>query len=738
MNFLSDLIINPTLTAHTAGQFYLKVDAEGKIISASNVEETDPTVGTHIKAITSLQINQWGQAFGWGDHALAGYALASRTLTAGTGLSGGGDLTANRTFSFDTLWGDVRYARRHTLIDSSSTWLYTSESGSYPGVHVGQITTGSSNFPTTLGGYAIFGGGQTNSASYYARVFGFFRAYDTTNIYVGTANDNGANNGWALIYTSYNLTLATLGGEPSFSKNTAFNKNFGTTAGTVAQGDDSRINNGQTAFGWGNHASGGYAVSTNLITAVTLTTSLLTLTRSAGNLTASVPTWNQNTTGSAATLTTARTLWGASFNGSANISGAMTGVTTLSMSGQLTNSLATGTAPFVVTSSTRVANLNVATAGTADVLTTARNINGTSFNGSANITTALWGTARLITIGATGKSVDGSANVAWTLGEIGAAAVSHTHLSSDITDLATLLSQKSNIDHAHTWSQISSKPNFDNKTQRLQITGASLSGTGSIEQQVAEYVNANALVARTEEHDTLFVEITDYVVDPGPGGGGTGIPSSGLVVHYDFNNGQSYNGTGSAVTDLSGAASNGTILGNNGIIYNPDLGGYLRFESWRASYINTNKSASALGIRDNSYSLSCISWSYHNGENMIWGTTDNPGTRLLLHAGYREANYHFDHYGSGGSVQGVTTSVWQHIVFVYDKTARTGKIYRNKILIHTITDMDSLLANGNLIIGMYNNSFSNFQMGNALVYNRALPQEDVDAIFDAQKTRFGL
>ena len=40
------------------------------------------------------------------------------------------------------------------------------------------------------------------------------------------------------------------GKENSFTKNTAFNKNFGTTAGTVAEGNDSRILNGQTAFGW--------------------------------------------------------------------------------------------------------------------------------------------------------------------------------------------------------------------------------------------------------------------------------------------------------------------------------------------------------------------------------------------------------------------------------------------------------------------------------------------------------
>ena len=66
-------------------------------------------------------------------------------------------------------------------------------------------------------------------------------------------------------------------------------------------------------------------------------------------------------------------------------------------------------------------------AGTATTLQTARTINGTSFNGSANITTANWGTARTITIGSTGKSVNGSSNVSWSLSEIGAAAASHTH-----------------------------------------------------------------------------------------------------------------------------------------------------------------------------------------------------------------------------------------------------------------------------------------------------------------------
>ena len=67
------------------------------------------------------------------------------------------------------------------------------------------------------------------------------------------------------------------------------------------------------------------------------------------------------------------------------------------------------------------------TVNKASTLTTARTINGTSFSGSADITTANWGTARNITIGNTSKSVNGSGNVSWTLSEIGAAASGHTH-----------------------------------------------------------------------------------------------------------------------------------------------------------------------------------------------------------------------------------------------------------------------------------------------------------------------
>jgi hypothetical protein len=124
-------------------------------------------------------------------------------------------------------------------------------------------------------------------------------------------------------------------------------------------------------------------------------------------------------------LQTARTLTigntGKSFDGSADVSWSLTEIGAPATNG----TGATGTWGISVSGN----------AATATTLQTARTINGTSFNGSANITTANWGTARTITIGNTGKSVNGSANVSWSLAEIGVTAATET--APGIVELAT-------------------------------------------------------------------------------------------------------------------------------------------------------------------------------------------------------------------------------------------------------------------------------------------------------------
>ena len=136
-----------------------------------------------------------------------------------------------------------------------------------------------------------------------------------------------------------------------------------------------------------------------------------------GTLDFTVGTLNQDTTGSAATLTTARTIGGVSFDGSANIN-----------------------LPGVNTSGNQDTSGNAAT---ATALATARNIAGVSFDGTANISLAL--TNLGISDGSNGQflKTDGAGNFSFATASVsslaaddidaGDAAVNITTSSGNIT-----------------------------------------------------------------------------------------------------------------------------------------------------------------------------------------------------------------------------------------------------------------------------------------------------------------
>lgn len=98
-------------------------------------------------------------------------------------------------------------------------------------------------------------------------------------------------------------------------------------------------------------------------------------------------------------------------------------------------------------------------AGTATTLQTARTINGTSFNGSANITTANWGTARTLSFtgDVTGSSsVNGSANVAtaMTLANSGVTAGTYTNATVTVDAKGRVTSASSGASGATTGKAI--------------------------------------------------------------------------------------------------------------------------------------------------------------------------------------------------------------------------------------------------------------------------------------------
>ena len=146
-----------------------------------------------------------------------------------------------------------------------------------------------------------------------------------------------------------------------------------------------------------------------------------------GNVTGNVTGNVSGTAGSAATLTTARTIGGVSFNGSANIN--LPGVNatgTQNTSGNADTASVLGTARTIGgVSFNGGANINLpgvnaagtqntsGVAATATALATARTIGGTSFDGTGNIAVALAADATTLATARTigGVSFDGSANI---------------------------------------------------------------------------------------------------------------------------------------------------------------------------------------------------------------------------------------------------------------------------------------------------------------------------------------
>lgn len=49
------------------------LDGAGKVLVSQLPTETDPTVSSTVKAITSTNISNWNAAFGWGNHSIVGY-----------------------------------------------------------------------------------------------------------------------------------------------------------------------------------------------------------------------------------------------------------------------------------------------------------------------------------------------------------------------------------------------------------------------------------------------------------------------------------------------------------------------------------------------------------------------------------------------------------------------------------------------------------------------------------------
>ena len=193
-------------------------------------------------------------------------------------------------------------------------------------------------------------------------------------------------------------------------------------------------------------------------------------------------------------------------SGAANVTGNITGGNLLTsgsggnisganvvLANTFTSNVTTGTAPFAVSSTTQVANLNVATAGNL--------VNGTSnvvVTGSGNITVGSAGNAAILTVTGTGANISGTANISGNanIGNIGTTGI--INASGNITGGNFLTTGYANIGNI----------SIDNVTVTTLQTNANLNldpnGVGSV--VINSSTDASNLVVNGTTANLLYVD----------------------------------------------------------------------------------------------------------------------------------------------------------------------------------------------------------------------------------------
>jgi len=222
------------------------------------------------------------------------------------------------------------------------------------------------------------------------------------------------------------------------------------------------------------------------------------------------------------------------------------------------------------------------------------------------------------------------------------------------------------------------------------------------------------------------------------------IVTDGLVLYLDAGNSNSYPGSGTTWTDLSGNSNNGTLI--NGPTFDSANGGSI-FTDGTDDWISTSYSGSAA----DSYTFSA------------WFNNDNYSeTKYILGRGRDGAgngwSLQIQVSGSGKasaavvtalpSVVGITTTgtstlllnTWYYITGVW-VAGSLVKIYVNAIFENSVNFTGTSLrtsTNGWWIGSISTTLFTSGYNAVAQIYNRALSDTEILQNYNAQKLRFGL
>ena len=216
----------------------------------------------------------------------------------------------------------------------------------------------------------------------------------------------------------------------------------------------------------------------------------------------------------------------------------------------------------------------------------------------------------------------------------------------------------------------------------------------------------------------------------------TNIIKSGLIFNMDAANRACYPRTGTIVTDtigsISGTLTNGTTFSNSnkGIFDFDGTNDYIDCGSVSAINSASTVSVSYWGKKtaSNKYLLVGSQMSSTNGLWLIWWSDGN------VYCSARNGNISYAGYALSFDTN------WHHFVGVYNGSSI--KIYIDSILQATSTTSipSSLSSTGgnDFNIGYLESQYTDGNIANTQIYNRALSSTEVLHNYNALKSRFGL
>lgn len=226
---------------------------------------------------------------------------------------------------------------------------------------------------------------------------------------------------------------------------------------------------------------------------------------------------------------------------------------------------------------------------------------------------------------------------------------------------------------------------------------------------------------------------------------GPNIVEDGLVLVLDAGNTQSYSGSGTTWTDLSGKGNNGTFQNMGSSNLNSDNGGSLTFDGTN-EYVNCGNPAT-LSFGTGNFTLSFVT--YRTGTGFQGGGYVGKGNGTTRGFDFRDNNFYV--FGTSGLIASMNfvsgLNVWQHHTFVFDRTSSPYiKRYLNGTYNSASTTNNSSNVSSSIDttiafrIGLSTaggaSRYYIGRMSSVIVYNRALTASEVSQNYNAIRGRY--